>query len=162
MTDVQPCARQPWQLKHRCRHRNDTAPLVATRSACRPAEHVDRRSSTAMNRIKSYKADEVTALIHGNAGLLLVHFGSPLHSSCDFVHRELDLLAPRFESEIHFAEVEPLKDLELAQVYSIEHLPTLILFVGDEEVERIDHVMLPEELAEFLETAASFYTGAQE
>jgi len=113
-----------------------------------------------MPRIKFYLTDEVATLISENEGLVLVHFCSPLHSTCDFVHRELDLLAPGFESKVQFAEVEPLKDLDFAQAYAIEHLPTLILFQGAEEVERIDRVMLPEELSEFLEAAASFYTSA--
>lgn len=59
-----------------------------------------------------------------------------------------------------FAEVElPLQELSLIQQYEIEEIPTLILFREGEEVERLERVLLPEELEEFLEAAASFYAS---
>ncbi|MCA8959182.1 MAG: hypothetical protein KDC38_01665 [Planctomycetes bacterium] len=113
-----------------------------------------------MSQIKSCTGDEVLTLIRENRGLLLVHFYSPLHSSSDFLSRGLNLVAPHFLGRVQFAEVQPLQDLEIAQGFAIDQLPTLILFVHDREVERIEHVMLPEELSEFLETAAAFYASA--
>ncbi len=111
-----------------------------------------------MKSLKSYRADEVAQAIDQNDGLFLVHFGSPLASSCEFVHKELELLASRFASAVTFGEVElPLQDLELIQRYRIEEIPTLILFHGDNEVERLERILLPEELCGFLEAAASFY-----
>ena len=116
-----------------------------------------------MERIKAYSANQVSEAIARNRGLLLVHFGSPLASTCEFVRRELELLAGEFESRIVFAEVElPLQDLELIHRYEIEDIPTLILFRGDAEVERLDQVLAPEELRDLLESSASFYSAAAE
>ncbi|MEM7260661.1 MAG: thioredoxin family protein [Planctomycetota bacterium] len=112
-----------------------------------------------MTRIKCYGVGEAAPLIAANTGLLLVHFYSPLQSASSTLHRELDDVAPTFDGRIQFAEVEPLKDRELAQDLAIEHLPTLILFQGTEEVERVEGDMQPEALAEFLDTVASFYTS---
>ena len=113
-----------------------------------------------MKSVKTFGAAEISQEIDQNTGLLLVHFGSPLASSCEFVNKELELLAPRFANTIHFGEVEiPLQDLELIQRYGIEEIPTLILFHGKEPVERLERIFLPEDLCGFLEAAASFYAG---
>ena len=113
-----------------------------------------------MTRIRTYSVDEVVRAIGDNSGLLLVHFGSPLASSCDFVRRELEMIAPIHGSRLRLAEVElPLQDVEVLQRYSIEEIPTLILFSGDSEVERLERILLPEEFREFVESCLSFYGG---
>ena len=113
-----------------------------------------------MARIQTYNVDEVVQVIADNRGLLFVHFGSPLASSCDFVRRELEMLAPVFEERLQLAEVElPLQDVEVLRRYAIEEIPTLILFRGESEVERLEQILLPEELREFMESCLSFYGG---
>ncbi|MEM7166768.1 MAG: thioredoxin family protein [Planctomycetota bacterium] len=111
-----------------------------------------------MERIRTYKPDEVTVAVQQNEALLLLHFGSALASSCELIHRQLQSLAPVFEGRVEFAEVElPLQDLELIQRFGIEDVPTLVLFQGSEEVERFDSVQTTEALNDFLEAAVSFY-----
>jgi len=111
-----------------------------------------------MARIHTYSANEVVGVIAANRGLLLVHFGSPLASSCEFIRKELQAIAPLFEKRLEIAEVElPLQDVEVLRKYSIEEIPTLILFRGSDEVERLEKVMLPDELRGFLDSCASFY-----
>ena len=114
-----------------------------------------------MTHVKTYQPGEVNQVVDGNSNLLLVHFGSPLASACEFVRQELEMLASSFEeSAIQFAEVElPLQDFDLIQSYNLEEVPTLILFSGSVEVERLERILLPEELKEFLEAATSFYYG---
>ena len=113
-----------------------------------------------MAKIHTYTANEVVQVIAENRGLLLVHFGSPLASSCDFVHKELEMIAPVFEERLQLAEVElPLQDVEVLRRYSIEEIPTVILFRGATEVERLEQIFLPEEFREYLETCVSFYGG---
>ena len=105
-----------------------------------------------MERITTYRAGEVSDAIELNVGLLFIHFGSPLASSCDLVRKELERLAPSFEDRIEFAEVEiPLQDLDLIQKYGIETIPTLTLYQGSTEVERVERLMLEDELRELLE-----------
>ena len=112
-----------------------------------------------MENITTYTANEVSHAIQRNRGLLLIHFGSPLASSCELVHKELARMAPGFDGRLGFAEVElPLQDLELIQKYGIESLPTLILYQGSEEVERVERLMLEDELQEFLELSHSYYS----
>ena len=117
-----------------------------------------------MPRVKTYKPDEVHQLVSDNGNLLLVHFGSTLASACEFVRQELEMLAPSYdESILKFAEVElPLQDFDLIQSYNLEEVPTLVLFAGAEEVERIERIFLPEELKEFLDLTVSFYYGQVE
>ena len=111
-----------------------------------------------MSNLRTYSADEVVRVIDQNRGLLLVHFGSPLASSCEFVHRELEMVAPIYEQRVGFAEVElPLQDVDVIRRYSIEEIPSLLLFSGKEEVERLERVLLPDEFREFIETCWSFY-----
>ena len=114
-----------------------------------------------MERIRTYKPDEVTLAVQQNEALLLLHFGSALASSCELIHRQLESLAPVFEARIEFAEVElPLQDLELIQRFGIEDVPTIVLFQGSKEVERLDSVQTTEALHDFLEAAVSFYGSA--
>jgi thioredoxin-like negative regulator of GroEL len=111
-----------------------------------------------MARIHTYSAGEVVGVIAANRGLLLVHFGSPLASSCEFIRKELQGIAPLFEGRLEIAEVElPLQDVEVLRKYAIEEIPTLILFRGSEEVERLEKILLPDELRGFLDSCASFY-----
>ena len=113
-----------------------------------------------MSNIRQIAAAEVTGVIAENRDLLLVHFGSPLASSCDFVHKQLEMVAPLYEDRLGIAEVElPLQDVDVLRRYAIEEIPTLILFRGEEEVERLESILLPEEFREFLETCCSFYAG---
>ncbi len=109
-------------------------------------------------RITTYEATEVREAITRNRGLLIIHFGSPLASSCDLVRREFERLAPQFEGRVEFAEVElPLQELELIQAHKIETIPTLVLYRGATEVERLERLMLESEFQEFLELSCSFY-----
>lgn len=112
-----------------------------------------------MSKVTVFKAVEVRQAVEKNKGLILVHFGSPLASPCEFVRQELEMLSSAFpEGLIEFAEVElPLKDFELIQEFKIEEVPTLILFKENQEVERMEKILLPEELKEFLELAVSYY-----
>ncbi|MGA1203943.1 MAG: thioredoxin family protein [Planctomycetota bacterium] len=113
-----------------------------------------------MSVIRQIRADEVTEVVARNDGLLLLHFGSPLASSCELVHQQLEGLQPHFEGAIRFAEVHlPLQDTEMLSRFSIEEIPTLILFRGTREVERLEEILLPAELRELLEGCVSFYSG---
>lgn len=110
-----------------------------------------------MQRVKSFSADEVLTVIEGNQGLLLLHFGSPLASTCERVRQQLEATAPLFEGRLELGEVEALQDLELVKRYSIEDIPVLILFHQSREVERLEDPLPTEELRAFLEAAISFY-----
>ena len=111
-----------------------------------------------MGRVQTFTADQVSRAIQGNRGLLLIHIGSSLASSCEVVRAELESLAPQFSGRVRFAELElPLQELELIQRFCIESLPTLILFKDRREVERLERLMLKEQLEEFLELSVSFY-----
>jgi thioredoxin-like negative regulator of GroEL len=111
-----------------------------------------------MAKIRNYTADEVVRVIEENHGLLLVHFGSPLASSCEFVRKELEMVAPLYEDRLGVAEVElPLQDVDVLRRYSIEEIPTLILFQGKDEVERLERILLPDEFREFVESCCAFY-----
>jgi thioredoxin-like negative regulator of GroEL len=113
-----------------------------------------------VGRIHTYTPGEVVDVIAANRGLLLVHFGSPLASSCEFVHKELEAVAPHYGERLQIAEVElPLQDVEVLRRYSIEEIPSVILFRGNSEVERLERILLPDEFREFIDACLAFYEG---
>lgn len=69
-------------------------------------------------------------------------------------------MAPLFEARLEFGEVEALQDLELNRRYSIEEIPTLVLFYKSQEVERIEEELPTEGLRDLLEAVISFYGDA--
>lgn len=119
------------------------------------------RNGPGMDPIRTYRADELTRAIANNRGLLLLHFGSPLASPCELIHRQLETLAPLFEGRLDFGEVElPLQDLELIGTFRIEDVPTLLIFQGQKEIERLDAVLTIEALKNTLESVVSFYSDS--
>lgn len=102
--------------------------------------------------------DQLDQRLESNDGLMLVHFGSPLVSSCGFAQRSLALIAPDFVGQLQIATVDvPLQDVKKLQKFSIRTVPTLALFDGDREVERLDKILLPAELRLFLQDALAYY-----
>lgn len=111
-------------------------------------------------QIKTYHGDEVIRAIEDNTGLLLVHFASPLASACEQLHQDLSEIANALDLA-HIAEVDvPLRELEVINRYEIEQLPTLVLFNGNQEVERLEEVLSGEELKQFLADSVSYYVPA--
>ncbi|MDE0959629.1 MAG: thioredoxin family protein [Planctomycetota bacterium] len=97
-----------------------------------------------------------------NDGLLLVHFGSPLVASCGFTQRSLALIAPEFLDQIKFCTIDiPLQEVQILRQYSLRVVPTLLLFDGDREIERLDRILLPAELRLFFRDAVAFYGAPQ-
>ena len=93
-----------------------------------------------------------------DGGLLLVHFGSPLVSSCGFTQRSLALIAPEFLGQMQFCTIDvPLQEVQNLRQYSIRVVPTLVLFDGEREVERLDRILLPAELRLFLRDVVGYY-----
>ncbi|MGE3166816.1 MAG: thioredoxin family protein [Planctomycetota bacterium] len=113
-----------------------------------------------MAEIKTYHGDEVMRAIDQNQGLLFVHFSSPLASACEQVHRDLAALVMHLDL-VEVGEVEvPLQELEVIRRYRIEQIPTLVLFNGVTEVERLDDVPSREDLKQFLLDSVSYYVPA--
>lgn len=113
-----------------------------------------------MAEIKTYHGDEVIHAIDQNQGLLLVHFSSPLASACEQVHRDLAVIATSL-SLVEIGEVEvPLQELEVIRRYGIEQIPTMVLFRGSEEIERLAEVPAREDLKQFLVDSVSYYVPA--
>ena len=109
-----------------------------------------------MDRIQTYSPDQVSQAIETNTSLLLIHFGSPLASSCEVVREGLEALAPDFQGRIAFGEVGelPLQDMEWIQRYSIESIPTLILFRGGTEDGRAVGAISADQLATLVDTGS--------
>ena len=111
-----------------------------------------------MSKITSYNSSQIVEAIRGNTGLLFVHFASALASSCDVLRRELESSAPLFAGVVDFAEVEvSLSDMELIHAHRLEQIPTLVLYRGSEEVERLDALLGLEDLQQFLHDSVSYY-----
>ena len=52
-----------------------------------------------MTEIKTFNPGEITQAVNDNNGLLFIHFGSPLASYCETIHRQLEILLPVFAGQ---------------------------------------------------------------
>ncbi|MEM7263404.1 MAG: thioredoxin family protein [Planctomycetota bacterium] len=111
-----------------------------------------------MHTIQNYSATEFLERTTPEAELELVHFSSPLFTGCKYVSSQLKNLAGSFGDRISFAEVTiELQKTELIREFEVEQLPTIVFLKGSTEVERLETLLAPDELREFLELCAGFY-----
>lgn len=78
-------------------------------------------------------------------GLTVVKFFAEWCVPC----KKLDSLLVKMEkefSEVNFLSVDIDKHLKLAQEYRIMSVPTLLFFVGDKEVNRVQGLVMTEQL----------------
>ena len=93
------------------------------------------------------------------AGLQLVHFGSSLVTSCNFMRRSLSIISPEFQGDLQMIEIElQLTQVEVVQRFQVRSLPTILIFNGDQIVERLERILLPAELRQFLQDTVSFHS----
>ena len=111
-----------------------------------------------MEGVPSIEVAELEQRLAVTEDLLLVHFFSPLASGCHLLHTVLETVEPRFRELVEIVEVEvPLLELESVRSFRIREVPTLVVFNTQREVERLECIVSPEELSEFLEWTISFY-----
>jgi len=101
--------------------------------------------------------DSVHDVIAENSGLLLLSFSLPLHNFCEFFRGELANLAPSFHGAIAFADVELTVRSGLLKDFAVKTIPTLLLYKGPDEVERVERAFAPDVLGDYLQTAVAFY-----
>ena len=111
-----------------------------------------------MGQFLFLEIEELEEHLDRSDGLSLVHFGTPLVSACSFTQRSLALISPDFGQQVQFATVDvPLQEIDVLRQYSLRTVPTLVLFDGGREVERLERILLPAELRLFLQDAVAFY-----
>ncbi len=111
-----------------------------------------------MAQVQNYSAAQFLETVDRHTGLEFVHFSSPLFSGCKYISKQFRTLARQFDAQLSFSEVAiELQQTDLIRTFEVEQLPTLILLQEGVEVERIESVLPPDELTEFLELCASFY-----
>lgn len=118
-----------------------------------PADRFD--SGRPLVQIEPQAVHEV---IESNHGLFLVTFSFPGTQVYQTFRKELSSVAERFESWIRFGEVLVSAEPTLVQDFDLTSFPTLLLFQGADEVERVEQFWAPEPLTEYLETIQSFYS----
>ena len=115
-----------------------------------------------MSQFHFFDIEQLEEKIFENEGLLLVHFSSSMVTSCAFMRRSLALISPEFRDFIEFSEVEVrLQEVNFLKQYSIRTVPTLVIYDGAEEVERLDRILLPTELRIFLKDSVAYYGSPQ-
>ena len=115
-----------------------------------------------MGQFHFYDLEQLGEQISCNQELLLVHFTSSLVTSCSFMRRSLALIAPEFRGQIQFSEVEVrLQEIAFLRRYSIGTVPTLVIYDGSQEVERLERILLPAELRIFFKDSVAFYGAHQ-
>ena len=115
-----------------------------------------------MGQFHVFEIEQLEDRISENQGLLLVHFTCSMVTSCSFMRRSLALIAPEFRGQLNFSEVEVrLQEVGFLKRYSIRSVPTLVVFDGPDEVERLERILLPAELRIFFKDSVAFY-GVQQ
>ena len=110
-----------------------------------------------MADFKFIEAEQLDTHLVRNGGLKLVHFGSSLVTSCNFMRRSLSIISPEFQNHLQMIEVElQLSQVEVVQRFQVRSLPTILIYDG-EVVERLERILLPAELRQFLQDTVSFH-----
>jgi thioredoxin 1 len=80
--------------------------------------------------------------------IAILNFFSDWHMTCLMVHPILEELAEEFSDRIFFGKVDVEEYEKLAERYSIEKVPTLIIFKKGAQVDRIESAISEEALRE--------------
>ncbi|MGB1397158.1 MAG: thioredoxin family protein [Planctomycetota bacterium] len=111
-----------------------------------------------MADFKFIEAEQLDTHLVRSGGLKLVHFGSSLVTSCNFMRRSLSIISPEFQNHLQMIEVElQLSQVEVVQRFQVRSLPTILIFDGVQVVERLERILLPAELRQFLQDTVSFH-----
>lgn len=82
---------------------------------------------------------------------VLADFWATWCNPCRMLAPILEELAQEYEGKVKFCKVDVDENADLAVMYGIVSVPTLILMKGGKEVERISGLRSLEELADFLD-----------
>ena len=114
-----------------------------------------------MSNFSFINAEDLDSVLSDKSGLQLVHFGSSLVTSCNFMRRSLSIISSEFAESLPMIEVElQLTQIEVVQKYQVRSLPTILIFHENQIKERLERILLPAELRQFLEDTVSFHAVA--
>lgn len=82
---------------------------------------------------------------------VLADFWATWCNPCRMLAPILEELAQEYEGKVKFCKVDVDENADLAVMYGIVSVPTLVLMKSGEEVERISGLRSLEELADFLD-----------
>ena len=115
-----------------------------------------------MSNFSFINAEDLDSILSDKSGLQLVHFGSSLVTSCNFMRRSLSIISSEFAESLPMIEVElQLTQIEVVQKYQVRSLPTILIFHENQIKERLERILLPAELRQFLQDTVSFHAVAE-
>lgn len=91
----------------------------------------------AGENVLHYTASDVTAEALLDEGTILVDFWAPWCGPCRMVGPVLDQLADEYQGRAKIAKVNIDENAAAAERYGVSSIPTMILFKGGREVERV-------------------------
>ncbi|MFN0059780.1 MAG: thioredoxin family protein [Planctomycetota bacterium] len=112
-----------------------------------------------MTHLVRYAAERIHETIAENQGLFLLNFYFPLAGPSEFLRKDLEQLSQLFNDAINFGEVELPYWSALIREFAVRSIPTLLLFNGSAEVERVERFWTIDALRDYLQLASSYYKG---
>ncbi|MCA8963008.1 MAG: hypothetical protein KDC38_20940, partial [Planctomycetes bacterium] len=88
--------------------------------------------------LRRHSPDEIFDVIADNDGLFLLNFSLPSISICATLRSDLERLSDTFESQIEIGEVQLAPQTDLIMEFGLTSIPTLLLFQGPNEIERVE------------------------
>lgn len=106
-----------------------------------------------------HTADEIYDVIAENDGLYLVNFSLASLHICAHLRADLERLSDSFQDAIGIGEVQLLPTSEAIHEFDLNSIPTLLLFKGPAEIERVEQFWTYDALEEYLSMVTSFYSA---
>jgi thioredoxin 1 len=90
-----------------------------------------------MNQVTQVNQDDFQKVVLESTAPVLVNFTSGLKKPFQFMNPMLETIAQSLDGMVKFVKVEISENEALAKQFDIEYVPTLVIFEGGKETDRL-------------------------